>query len=101
MEGTSWKVISHIEMGKDKGGKRRSVAVFLQKSGGIEAKFAEYFRRNTCTRQVPGNVLHKKKCIRQSRLTQTVIFLLKNSLFSLWFTTFCREFADSMEPGDS
>ena len=32
-----------------------TVADFQEKSGGKGAEFAEYFRRNTCTRQVLGN----------------------------------------------
>ena len=61
--------------------------------GGKGAEFAEYFRRNTCTRQILANIcrLHvffTRKCAQESRgLRKKGIFLLQILSLAFGFTS--------------
>ena len=84
-----------------------AVAAFQEKSGGggKKVEFAEYFKRNTCTRQILRticrfHVLFMRKGVQENRDPgKKVIFLSKNYVSGLWFHYFCRKFAYSMAPG--
>ena len=75
------------------------MAVLHEKSvvgGGKGAEFAEYFRRNTCIRQVLRNIYRlyvvcMRKGVHEDRgFSKKSYFFIKNYVFSLWSTTFAE-----------
>ena len=78
---------------------------FTTIEGAKGLNFAEYFRRNTCIRQMLGNIcqLHvffMRKSAQENRgFSKQMIFILEIRIFSLWSTAFAENFPTQWHQG--